>query len=737
MIGFGSSADGPSPPTSTPHGSFGGTAAANGSPEFSGNARLVISRGRAVAVHGSLLLFASAILAMAVKLQIVEHTMWARKADRQHVRQQDITPLRGSILDATGSVLVESRDMVRLGLNPKHVRPYRPRGAKRGSDPIDGRTALQRGLRSLGVSAANIRRALDTTKTWVELPTPMLPADFERVADIPGVRRLPTQRRYAVATPPGLRSIIGSVDGGDKAIGGIESELDALLRGQSGRDAFMRDGRGGVVESPELAGVTARAGHTITLTFNMSLQEIAERELERARASTGATGGDVVILDPNNGEVLALAGVRNGKLASNSTPLTEPYEPGSVMKPFVVSRVLDLKRAVPDDVINTENGKAMIANRPLTDEHKAASMTLRDVIRFSSNIGTARLAERLSPQEEYEAMRDFGFGMFTGVPYPAESRGSLALPHTWHPLVPSRLAIGYAIAATPLQIAAAYAAIANGGELVQPVFVRQIRDAEGAVVFQSERRVVRRVISRETAALMREMLEAVVDSGTARAADLVTYDVAGKSGTARRSDGRRGYVAGGYNATFAGMFPAQSPQFVIVARLIDPEGTYFGGVVSGRLVNGILQQALATREASLDRNALSEVAKDLPLPEVSPLSPSALVAAQRDSARRDSLKAPLPQVVEPLPTASRVVVELPYGRRGGLVESTAREGAAEEAPIIRAVPSVYGLDLRQATRTLSAAGFQVGLVAGMAGRTRPAAGAFARVGSTVQLEMPR
>jgi cell division protein FtsI (penicillin-binding protein 3) len=408
------------------------------------------------------------------------------------------------------------------------------------------------------------------------------------------------------------------------------------------------------------------------------------------------------------------------------------YEPGSVMKPFLVSRLFDLGKATPNEIINTENGSAMLPGRkrPLTDEHKAAQMPVRDVIRFSSNIGTAKLALRLTPREEFEAMRDFGFGSLTGVPYPAESKGSLPLPARWSGSTQTAVAIGYEVLATPLQIALAYAAIANGGELLQPALVKEVRDAQGATIYRHERRVVRRVLTAKTAREMRGMLASVVDSGTGTAAELATYDVAGKSGTARRSENGR-YLDGKYNATFAGMFPAQAPQYVLVARIIDPKGTYYGGIVSGSLVNGILQAALATRNSALDRNALAEVAKAMPVPVAKPKSEQALAIATRDSLRRDSLLAPAPPKAEPTPTAARVVVALPFSPP----KAAATNARAERG--LRPVPSVFGLDVRQATRTLYAAGFQVSIARGSDVRTRPAAGTLLRVGSTVQLEMPR
>ena len=687
-----------------------------------------LSLARSMIVHGALVLFAVAILARAVQLQIVEHDSWLRVADRQHVDQQTIQPLRGAITDANGTVLVESREQVKLSIAPREIRDVRRKNAKRGDPLVKTRAVLRNGLRALSVPESQIRNALDTNQKWVSLPRLYLPSDIERLAGLPGVHVERVRRRINSASD-NLRGVLGAVDADDAPVGGIELELDKFLRGQAGNRAVVRDPRAGNVESPELASTEALPGHTVTLTVNQALQEIAENELKRALGRTGGTGGDVVILDPRDGSVLALAGVRNGKPANTSTPMALAYEPGSVMKPFLVSRLFDMGKTTPDEIIDTENGSAMLPGRrrPLTDEHKAPQMPVRDVIRFSSNIGTAKLALRMTPREEFEAMRDFGFGSLTGVPYPAESKGSLPLPARWSGSTQTAVSIGYEVTATPLQIALAYAAIANDGELLQPALVKEVRDAQGAMVYRHERRVVRRVLSSKTARVMRGLLASVVDSGTGTSAELATFDVAGKSGTARRSENGQ-YLDGKYNATFAGMFPAQAPQYVLVARIIDPKGVYYGGIVSGSLVNGILQAALATRNSALDRNALAEVAKAMPQPVVKPKSEKALAMAVRDSLRRDSLLAPPPPKAEPAPAAARVVVALPF---------QAPKALPLDDRSVRPVPSVFGLDVRQATRTLYAAGFQVSVARGSDVRTRPSAGTLLRVGSTVQLEMPR
>lgn len=689
-----------------------------------------ISRLRPTVVHLGLVLFGAAIIAKAAQLQLIEHRQWAQRAEQQHVADNDVTPPRGPILDATGSVLVESREVAQLQIASHELLPVRLKGADGKRREVDTRAVVKQGLKELAVPDSTIRKVLARKPQWVTLPQLFVPADLKRFDGLPGIHRLRLMNRVVTA-PAGIRMLMGAMKPDGTPNSGLEAELDPYLRGEEGHDQLVRDGRGRGLSSPMLTRVAARPGYAVTLTINQSLQEITEQKLKAALDSTGATGGDVVIIDPRDGAVLAMAGWRDRKPAPAMTALTEAYEPGSVMKPFVIARILDLKLAHADEMINTENGRAMIAGRPLTDEHRAPQMSVRDVVRQSSNIGTAKLSQRLSYGQHYQALRDFGFGTPTGLPYPAESRGILKVPAKWGTMTQTSSAIGYEVMATPMQLAAAYTAFANGGELLQPALVREVRDENDRVLYTHQRRVLRRAVSPEGAELMRAMLKSVVDSGTARAADMASFDVGGKSGTARRKDAG-GYRAGAYNSSFAGMFPIEDPQYVVVARLIDSKNGFFGGTVAGGLVSNILKAAIATREVSLDRVALAKVRKAIPMPAPKPLTPAQRLAMEKDSLRRDSLKAPPPPKAEPLAGPARVLVDLTV---------PARAERVRPENDLRPVPSVFGLDPRQAARTLYAAGFQVSLASGKANgrdvRTRPAAGVLVRAGSTVQLETPK
>ncbi len=679
------------------------------------------SRARAVLLHLTLVVFAIALLGRAVQVQIVQRDIWVAEAERQHVSVSSLPAPRGEITDERGERLAVSREQVKLTIAPNQVRgPTKTR---------NDRDSLARQLAALGVSRDVVRKALDSTRTYLQVPGLFLPTEASRLMSLNGVSGVRTMERLP-SGPPAIRRLIGAVDGEGTAQSGLELALDSILTGTKGERRAQRDRRGRSWDSPVGSRVDARPGNTVRLTINRPLQEIIERELLEAMSRTGASGGDLVVLDPNDGAILALAGARDGKIAPSVTPLTQPYQPGSVLKPMFVARLLDERRTRADELINTENGRWALGTRTFTDEHKAPFMSVFDVVRWSSNIGTVKLVlEHMTPAEEYELLRDYGFGVPSGLPYPSESRGTLTTPARWTTPSAASHAIGYELSVTPVQLAVAYAAIANGGELLEPALVREIRTSGGEVVFRHDRRVLRRVASESSAAIVRDMLKAVVDSGTGRAAGLTAFDVGGKSGTARRPT--KGSATLTYDATFAGMFPMADPQVVVVARLIEPKSQIFGGVVAGPMVREVLRGALAARDAALDRGVLARVARAVPV------AADTSQRARRDAERvGDSLSsreivaslmeepeiAPAPVVNEPAP--GRVVVALPYASSASNVQS---------APMLT-VPSVRGMSVREAARTLHDAGFRVRVTRGVDGRTLPATGVAARRGSLVVLE---
>ena len=661
-------------------------------------------------IHLALALFVVALLVKTARVQLRDGRRLAASGVHQQSTTGAIPAPRGEILDARGQMLAQSRETVKLDIAPKEVRDLRKL-----------RAALQRAH----IPHEGVARATDSSRRWVSLPGRYLAIDVAPVTAMRGVYATPIIER-AYAFSEGTRRIIGRVDSDGNAVDGIELALDSLLKGTPGAATVMQDAHGRRFESPSNPATPPVQGNSIVLTINQELQEIAEHALADAVASLGAEGGDVVVVNPANGEVLAMASHRADQRNTASTALTEPYEPGSTLKPFIAATLLQQGKASETDVVPTFNGAFAINGRTINDEHPYPQLALSDVIRYSSNIGIVQFAERFTPREEYEALRDFGFGTPTGVPYPVEAAGTLRAPVKWSKQSANSMAMGYEIAVTPLQLAAAYVAIANDGELLEPALVKEVRAADGTVLYRHQRRVVRRVLAPAVARRVRAMLLGVVEGGgTATRANLGSFSLAGKTGTARRTVNGR-YAKGEYIPTFVGLFPGDNPQFVILVKIDNPQGAYMGGLTAAPVTKAVLEAALASRNAALDRRTLAASRRDRPLDTASAAlkrTVATRAAPEMTSpSRREALRATADAADEDTAGTTPFVAMLP---------APATSNAMVLPP--RAVPDVRGLPLRQAAHALHAAGFRVQLAPGRLGETSPAAGAVAPAGSLVRL----
>jgi len=493
------------------------------------------------------------------------------------------------------------------------------------------------------------------------------------------------------------RAVIGRVGedgrGGGSGGGGLERLLDSLLTGIPGSAVVLKDREGREYESPARVIAEPVAGNDVVLTLDAELQEIAQRALDDAIDNMQADGGDVVMLDPATGELLAVAS-RRADGSMRPSAFTETFEPGSLAKIFAAAALITFDRIRPGERVSGEGGTYRMPGRssPLTDEHPLPTLTLADAIRVSSNIALAKFSARLQPDEQYGVLRGFGFGAPTGVEFPAESPGRLRPPREWSRPSSASLAIGYEVAVTPIQLAAAYGAIANDGVLLEPTLIREVRTPSGFVRYRHLAQPVRRVVTPAIAAQLRVLLRGVVEAGgTAERAALANFQLAAKTGTARRVVGGH-YAAGQYTASFAALFPADQPQLVVIMKIDNPQkGSYFAAQTAAPVTRSMLEQALAARTVALDRASLSNVAP----------------AADR---------APLDEPDGVVP----YVMQWPY------VPDTAT------AQTDRVVPNVTGRPLREAARTLHARGFHVVVKGwGVVHHTWPAAAEHAAAGTTV------
>ena len=672
-------------------------------------------------VHGVFVLFAVALVARAAKVQVVEGKEWVARGKRQHYFASSLSAPRGQILDASGNTLVESRELTRVGVALPEVRDT---------------AFILKALRRARIDAAVVHAAIDRRRRWIDLPGLYTQSDIASISKLNGVHLTPVlQRVYAQSG--GIRRIVGTLDRQGNPLDGLELALDTILRGDPGRVSLARDRDGRPLDSPDAWTDQPRPGSTVVLTINNTLQDICERELAIAVDSLHADGGDIVVMNPHTGEILALASNRVGHTSFSNTAVTEPFEPGSTLKPFIAASLLERGRARPSDVVNTHNGKLELDGRVITDMHKASALSLADVIRFSSNIGIVEFGQRLTPRQKYETFRDLGFGMPLGVPLPAESPGTLREPKQWSRQSAASIVLGYEIAVTPLQLVTAYAAIANGGELLEPHIVKEVRSIDGKVEYRAKTRSIRRVMSGEVARTVQEMLLAVVQEGTATKADLQTFDVAGKSGTARRTSQNAGYTAGNYTASFVGLFPGNDPQYVVLVKLDSPKGTHYaGGDIAAPVTQIVLRAALAARDAALNRQDLA--ASERTTTANSEGDRTGESSRANAKLARESISDPVEHVNAASfdPSDNLKAREATEETASYLIDLPASSRTAPMALIPRAVPDVKGLSMRQAVRALHNAGFRVRVLSAVSSGTLPAAGTIAPPGTIVQLSRP-
>ena len=619
------------------------------------------------------------LLLRAGQVQLVEGHKYAAAAKAQRTERVVLDARRGSLFDRHGLGLALTQETYHVGIAPNELR-----------DPARDAATIARQLR---LAPRDVERGLHRRYAW--FAGPFTTADVQPLRTTRGVHLEPMLRRFYPSSEF-ARAVIGRVGedgrGGGGGGGGLERLLDSLLAGTPGAAVVLKDRSGREYESPARVISEPVAGNDVVLTLDAELQEIAQRALDDAIDNMQADGGDVVMLDPATGEVLAVAS-RRADGSMRPSAFTETFEPGSLAKIFAAAALITYERVRPGEHVSGEEGRYRLPDRVVTDEHPLPSLTLADAIRVSSNIALVKFAARLHPDEQYGVLRAFGFGSPTGVEFPAESPGRLRPPREWSRPSSASLAIGYELAVTPIQLAAAYGAIANNGVLLEPSLIREIRAPNGTVRYRHRPEPVRRVVSPEVAAKLRELLRGVVEQagGTGERAALANFQLAAKTGTARRVVGGR-YAAGQYTASFAALFPADEPQLVVVMKIDNPQkGSYFAAQTAAPVTRSMLEQALAARTVALDRARLSNV------------------ASTADRAPLDE-----PDGVVPY------VVQWPY----------TPDTAATEPD--RIIPNVTDRPLREAIRTLHRRGFHVVVKGwGVIHHTWPAAGEHVAPGTTI------
>jgi len=536
-------------------------------------------RGRLVLVLALLLLGAAGLLARGIDLQLLDDGFLEGQGDSRYTRIARLSAHRGSILDRHGETLAVSTPVDTVWANPREVMqapeqiPLLAEALNRDPQWLTRRIT------------SNLERE------FVYLVRHMRPYDAEQVQSlgVPGVHLLREYRRYYPAGEV-AGHLVGFTSVDDVGQEGLELAYDHWLGGEPGAKRVIQDRLGRTVEDVE--GIRPpRPGQELACSVDLRIQYLAYRELKAAVQQHGARAGSVVVLDVRTGEVLAMVNQpaynpndREQLSASRyrNRAVTDIFEPGSSIKPFVAVAALASGRYAPDSVIDTSPGFMRVGIKTIQDKHNLGRISLTTVIAKSSNVGMAKLALTLEPRYLWEALDAFGFGRVTGSGFPGESAGLLNHYSHWRPIGQATLSYGYGLSVTPLQLAEAYAVLATGG-VKRPVTLRRVDTAE------SGERVLDARIARE---MLRVMESVVSEDGTGNRAALIGYRVAGKTGTAWKASAG-GYSTDKYVAVFGGVVPASDPRLAAVVVIDEPGGRhYYGGEVAAPVFANVMAGAL-------------------------------------------------------------------------------------------------------------------------------------------------
>jgi cell division protein FtsI (penicillin-binding protein 3) len=573
-----------------------------------GNQRMMEKRVRILFVLLSLGAGFAAIGLRLVHLQIIERGDLSRRAERQQERLVKLEPKRGTIVDRRGRELAVSLDVESVYGVPTEVGDPRP--------------VARELARILHENPVELEKRLASDRRFVWLSRKVDPARADRVRYIdPKSIGLQTESRRFYPKKSLAGTVLGFTNVDNKGIEGVELWYDTMLRGVDGLVLAEKDARGRTV-FPGGHGFQfrqPRAGKDITLTLDEVIQHIAEKELDKGLAESKARGGVCIVMNPQTGEVLALS-VRStlrGRGAFNpneprqyrpeewrNRAVTDAFEPGSIFKVITAAAALEEKVVHPQERIDCSAGSIQVADRVIKDAHKNGVLTFTDVIAESSNVGTIKVAQRLGKARFAKYLSAFGFGRKTGVDLPGEIAGLVKDHRLWSGVSLGSISIGQEIGVTPIQMAAAYSAIANGGNLMKPYLVSEIRDPKDQ---EGKERVtfgpvaVGRAVSEETSRTVRQILQKAVETGTGQKAKPAGYSAAGKTGTAQKIDQRTGlYSKEDYVSSFVGFTPAGTPKLVIVVMIDSPVGVTWGGSVAAPVFRAVAEQGLTYLQVQPD-----------------------------------------------------------------------------------------------------------------------------------------
>ncbi|MCP9438509.1 MAG: penicillin-binding protein 2 [Nitrospira sp.] len=550
-----------------------------------------LSRGRRYFTILLLLSGFGVVLFRLITLQVWQAAELTAKADRQYQTTVSVEGVRGAIVDRHGKVLAMNLEVPSVYGVPTVL--DNPAQTARVLAPI------------LRVRSEELERKLRQQRGFVWLARKVDPDRrhlVERVSSMEGVGVKMEGRRFYPKGPL-LSHVLGFAGMDGEGLEGIERRYEKELRGEKREIVLQKDARGRAVFPKGLSEEPAPApGHQLVLTIDEVIQYIVEKELEEAVARSRAKSGTVIALEPESGALLALA--VSPRFNPNAIAGLEPdrwrnravadaYEPGSTMKAILAAAAIEEGVMTPQTLVYGEQGRMAVSNTVIHDHEKLGWMSFAQVVQKSSNIGAAKVGMALGEERLYRYLRAFGFGERTEIDLPGETVGLLKHPKEWGRRTAASVSMGQEIGVTPMQMVSAVAAIANGGTLMKPYVVAEIRDAHGRIIKRILPSAKRRVISPETARTVTSILEGVVTDGTGSKAAIDGFRVAGKTGTAQKIDPRtRTYSTTKFVSSFVGYVPAENPKLAMIVVLDEPSGEAWGGTVAAPVFRRVGEQVL-------------------------------------------------------------------------------------------------------------------------------------------------
>jgi cell division protein FtsI (penicillin-binding protein 3) len=552
-----------------------------------------------------------------IYLQMIKHDEYAALAAEKHVYKQTIFAERGAIFDANQEVLAHNVPVKTVVADATHLN-----NAEATVDLVSS---------ALRIPRAELAEKLQGDRRYIVIKRQVPEAVAESLREklrAGNLRGIYFEQDATRIYPNGamLCHVIGFTDFDHHGIQGVEGSMDEYLRGQDGFRYIEHNRAGQEIVLYRGQERAPRDGYQVHLTVDLNLQNIVENEIDAAMHDYTPQKATIILMRPQTGEILAMANRPSFDLNQRSEAKPEQMknraiidmmEPGSTFKIVAAAAAVNEHKVSIDSTIFCEHGVWNFGGTPLHDHAAFADLSVKDILVKSSNIGAAKLAVSLGDQKFYEYIRRFGFGERTGIELPGEIPGLVRSPRSWSKISITHIPMGHEIGVTPLQMCVAMSVIANGGKLVTPRIVKSVTTSDGKTVSSLSPVTLRQVISPQTAKQIGDALRGVVsDQGTAKAAAVPGFVIAGKTGTAQKVDPHGGYEHGHYVVSFAGYLPADKPEFVGLVVLDDahtsrPELNY-GGLVAGPIFSRIAEKAARY----LDLEPHEEIRKALPVERV-------------------------------------------------------------------------------------------------------------------------